>query len=1360
MILKSFEYNLIYIFRINIPTHKGILKIGETTFTYEGNVLNVKDNTELLNNFANKRIKQYTQTANIKYELLYTTVAIDNKGNIFNDKSVQRILDRSGFTKVSYTGADEWYKCDLSTAINALEARKLNRKSLLSSEITQGMSPIIFREEQEDAIIKTVRKFTTKSKELKKGNDVYLWNAKMRFGKTLTSLEVIKRLGFTKTIIATHRPVVSSGWYEEFNKIFYDEKNYIFGSETYGESFDNLVNLSKKGKNIVYFASMQFLRNAEMFGGNNSKTNNIFDIDWDFLIVDEAHEGILTNLGDNVINELRSSKEDTKTLFLSGTPFNLLSESSKYEFEKDDVFTWDYIAEQHAKINWEANNFGDHNPYAGLPRLNIFTYDLTNVFTGNNYLDLLDSAFNFREFFRVWTGVYEKDNPRPTQVVTPGEFVYKEDVKRFLDLLVDPSTNYPFSTREYRDNFRHTLWMLPGVKEARALSKLLKEHKVFGQDEFIIVNVAGDGDEEEKYEDAKLKVDKAIGPNPDLTRTITLSCGKLTTGVTIKPWTAALMLSGSSNTSASSYLQTIFRVQSPANINGRIKTNSYVFDFAPDRTLKMIAQASQLSIKAGNRDEFEKRDVMREFLNFCPVIGIQGSSVKEYDVNNLLVQLKQATIDSVVRNGFDDVGLYNDGMLLSLTNDDISLFNGLNSIIKASDRSKSIREIVLNKQGLDNEKHDEKELRKLNKKPKKELTPEEKEALALYRKQQKDRLNAIKLLRAISIRIPLLIYGADVPIDEEIDIEKFSSLVDDNSWVEFMPRGVTKDVFNDFKRFFDNEVFVEAGKRIRKITQLSDSLPVLERVDSISELFSTFKNPDRETVLTPWSVVNKHLGETIGGHLFFENDYYTKIFIDTNTGPKLKIKNKELFKVMYDRDSRVLDVNSKTGLYPLFVATSIYLEYKHKGIMKDTSNLWEKILSENIFIITKTEMAALITKRTLIGYKNSNDIKINILTIPDINEEMNKGYKDDYKDLIKTIHNGFNLKEENKVKFNAVVGNPPYQTDAKQQIYTDFYLLSRELANVVSLIFPTGWQEPKNANNLAKMNNEEIKRDKQIVFVDNRFNVFPGISGAEWTNFILWVKNYDNNLDGQQLLYTDGLNEEEVLFPINQEDIEKPKELVELSKLVNKIESKNMIDMVSSLMPYGLRTDFLNDPSKYNLPPVSFLENNSTDIRIYGLYERRQTIAYIDTDYDVPRKTISFDKYKVFIGKAWGNWSKNYLGGAYSDIIVARPSEICTENFLEVGPFDNIEMANNMAKYLMTRFARGLLYLNKYSQDNSKQKFKAVPIQTFEESWWSKSIKEIDNHLFEKYSVPSNIKKYVFDNVQEKTTDNILITEK
>lgn len=836
---ESFQCKLIYIFEIPDATHQGLLKIGDTTVKTTCNLERLSPNCKILNDAARERINQYANPAGVNYNLLHTELAlyrnVDGELKAFRDYAVHKVLLNSNIKKRAPRGSTgiEWFRVDLGTARQAIRAVKQGRKNLSGILFEdEKFVPIVLRPEQEEAVNLTIKKFQTENK--------MLWNAKMRFGKTLSALELVRRIEFSRTIIITHRPVVDVGWYEDFQKIFYDNSDYLYGSKSTG--YKQIDELLKSGKKFVYFASMQDLRGSEKVGGKFSKNEKIFSTDWDFVIVDEAHEGTQTVLGDSVIKSI--VKENTKFLALSGTPFNILG---NYE---ENIFTWDYIMEQRAKAEWDKKHFGDSNPYAELPKLNIFTYNLGELLKNSAYVELEDKAFNFREFFRT-----DEDE----------KFVHESDVKNFLNLLIKPSEdNYPYSNEEYRKLFRHSLWMIPGVKSGRALSKLLQSHEVFKY--FKIVNVAGNGDDDEESADALEKVQNAIEEND---YTITLSCGKLTTGVTVPEWTAVLMLAGSYSTSASSYMQTIFRVQSPCKTEGKFKQNCYVFDFAPDRTLKVIAEAATISAKAGKTDDNDRK-ILGEFLNFCPIIAFNGSQMRKFDTSKLLQQLKRAYAERAVQNGFDDTNLYNDE-LLRLDDLDIEKFNHLKEIVGASKAQPKTKDIEVNSQGFTDEEYEE--IKIAERKSKRERTPEEVALLEEVKRKNKLKATAISVLRGISIRMPLLIYGANVSLDEDFKIEMFldDEIVDPVSWEEFMPPKVTKKLFKDFMKYYDPEIFVAAGNRIRNFAKSADELKPTERVKKIAELFSTFKNPDKETVLTPFRVVNIHMSNCLGGWDFSTN---------------------------------------------------------------------------------------------------------------------------------------------------------------------------------------------------------------------------------------------------------------------------------------------------------------------------------------------------------------------------------------------------------------------------------------------------------------------------------------------------------
>ena len=1070
---SNLKAKLIYVFRIPDAAHSDCLKIGEATF--EDGSITLPPNSSALNKAAKARIDQYTKTAGITYELLHTEIAIfvrDGKLGAMNDKEVHDVLLRSGikrkvFDKVN--GANEWFCCDLETAKRAIAAVKEGRKALKCSEISVGQSPIVFRPEQREAIDKTLRQF-------KKGNQM-LWNAKMRFGKTLSALQVVKERGdFRRVLILTHRPVVDAGWFEDFQKIFYDNNEYAYGSKTNGDIFVNLERRARREEcRYIYFASMQDLRGSELVGGNFDKNNDIFSTPWDLIIVDEAHEGTQTELGKAVMKEL--TKEKTKVLRLSGTPFNLLD-----DFKEEEIYTWDYVMEQRAKAEWDLTHPGDHNPYAGLPRLNIYTYDLGRLM--NQFADE-DIAFNFREFFRTNDA---------------GEFVHKNHVENFLNLLTktDEESMYPFANKRYRDIFRHTLWMVPGVKSAKALAAMLRNHPVFGL--FEIVNVAGDGDEEEANEEALKKVTDAIGPDPDKTRTITLSCGRLTTGVSVKPWMGVFMLSGSFNTAASAYMQTIFRVQTPATINGRVKEDCYVFDFAPDRTLKVLAETAKISTKAGKQSSGERQQ-LGEFLNFCPIISIEGSKMKKLDTEHMLQQLKRVYVERVVQNGFEDGYLYNDE-LMRLTDVDIKEFDELKGIIGQTKAMGKSNDITVNDQGLTNEEYEEKE--KLEKKNKRELTPEEKERLEELKKKKKVKEDAISILRGISIRMPLMIYGAKVENeDEELTIDNFTQLVDPQSWEEFMPKGVSKQRFNTFKKYYDPDIFTAAAKRIRAMARAADRLSIEERIERIAAIFATFRNPDKETVLTPWRVVNMHMSDCLGGYTFFNED-----FSETIEEPRF-VDRGDVTAEVFTPDSPLLEINSKSGLYPLYLAYNIYRarlrnEMFSPESLEEHQAIWDKAVAENIFVICKTPMAKSITRRTLLGFRKG---KTNMWAPDDL---INK-IKNQPELFIKKVQD---LVGKN-VKIKAVVGNPPYQElnqgngNGADPVYNFFIDLGMKIANIGTLIHPARFLF--NAGKTSKDWNYKMTHNIHFTipkyWIDSK-DVFPtveipgGIAASYWNTNI------------------------------------------------------------------------------------------------------------------------------------------------------------------------------------------------------------------------------------------------------------------
>lgn len=331
--------------------------------------------------------------------------------------------------------------------------------------------------------------------------------------------------------------------------------------------------------------------------------------------------------------------------------------------------------------------------------------------------------------------------------------------------------------------------------------------------------------------------------------------------------------------------------------------------------MKVIAETAKISAKAGKTSQSDRK-AMGEFINFCPIISVKGSQMSRFDVPHMLEQLKRVYVERVVRNGFEDNSLYNDE-LMKLDDLELQEFDDLKKIIGQTKAMPKTNQVDINSQGLNNEEYEEKE--KLEKKPKKELTEEDRKRLEELKKKTKNREAAISILRGISIRMPLLIYGAELSDEnQEITIDNFASLIDPQSWEEFMPKGVTKQKFNSFKKYYDPEIFCAAGKRIRAMARAADKLSIEERIERITDIFSTFRNPDKETVLTPWRVVNMHLGDCLGGYNFYDTEYQNVI-----SEPRF-IDKGEVTSEVFSPESRILEINSKSGLYPLYMAYGIY----------------------------------------------------------------------------------------------------------------------------------------------------------------------------------------------------------------------------------------------------------------------------------------------------------------------------------------------------------------------------------------------------------------------------------------------------
>jgi hypothetical protein len=1072
------------------------------------------------------------------------------------------------------------------------------------------------------------------------------------------------------------------------------------------------------------------LRGSELVGGKQGdKNRELFGNDWNLVIVDEAHEGTQTGLAQRVMEQVVG--KNTKVLELSGTPFNIID-----QYDEDQVFVWDYTMEQRAKRTWKFTHPEEKNPYAGLPAVQMYTFEMSRQFKDARFLSYDKKVFNFKEFFRV------NEN---------GEFVYEDYVRQFLRNITSPNdkNNYPFATKEFRNNLRHTLWILPGIKEANALERLLNEDPVFGMD-YIVVNVVRNGDNESGLatDDEMKMVRDAIGPHPENTRTITLTVRKMTTGVTVKEWTGVLFLSNTN--SAMQYLQAAFRAQTPYSSEGfGVKTNCYIFDFAPDRALTVMAEASRLNTGVGKLTTGEQRRKMDDLLNFLPIIGEHGQGMKPYDVDDLLTQIKRVYAEKAVRTGFDDDSIYSDAMLM-LNDADVREFNDLKAIVGQTKAEKKKLKVDVNSQGLTENEYNM--ANKGKKKPKKKRTPKEEEAIRKLNELKKQRKTMISILRSVSIRIPMLIYGMDIDIDKDVNIKKFVNMVDDKSWVEFMPKGVTKELFKKFIKYYDPEVFIEAGRIIRRRVKALDSLDPMERVEKIAEIFSTFRNVDKETVLTPWRVVNMHMGKTLGGYSFYDDNYNNTTVEGKNAAHWV---NTEYTDRIFKSDSsqnnnvRILEINSKTGLYPLYATMSLYYreylkmvnESAGKFSLEDERRIWQKILRENIFVVAKTKMAKTITQRTLAGYL---DMDTNVEFVDNIVEDA-KDNAEKEAGKIEGIFGG--------MKFDVVIGNPPYQAKSKGKqekyappIYNEFMDLSYNLADIVTLITPARFlfdagSTPKSWN--RKMLDDE--HFKVIYYEADSGKVFPRTEIKGGVAISLRDSNENFGSIGTFIAYDE------------LKSIKKKVNIKEDSeRLPNYIHVQNKFDLDSLYEDHpqyrkiigsnGTDKRFRNNIFE-KIDAFTEERKHETDIKVLGVINNKRVWRYIDRKYvDMDHENIN--KYKVLVPRSNGSGA---LGEVLSTPLIGEPLIGYTQTFIGIGAFDSYDEAEAALKYVKGRFARTMLGILKVTQDNNKATWNEVPMQDFTANSdidWTKSIEDIDKQLYRKYNLSEEEIEFIETKVQ------------
>lgn len=595
---------------------------------------------------ADARIAQQASQLSVQKQKLWSRRALftSEAGGRFTDKDFHAYLKQQGVERETQPKRTEWHHFAPAPKSSLEYFNDFAGQDFPDPPGSDGEEDYTLRAEQQAAVDQAVAAFTG-------GKDEVLWNAKPRFGKTLATYDLMRTLDVRKVLIVTNRPAIANSWFDDFTCFIGHQTTYRFVSDS--PSLAGRTPMTRKqwraysishldeDPRIVEFLSLQDLKGSHYFGGSYDKLRHIAQFDWDLLVIDEAHEGIDTTKTDVAFDQIKRRW----TLHLSGTPFKALAAG---KFGEDQIFNWTYEDEQTSREKWGG---GEENPYAALPTLNLLTYQISRMITDRLAEGVaidedeanIDYTFDLNEFFAT------KDN---------GFFEHEAEVIKFLDCMAT-NEKYPFSTPELRDEIRHSFWLLNRVASAKALERLLKNHEVFK--DYTVILAAGDGRSDDDTDPVAAgksldKVRAAIAEAEQSDgKTITLSVGQLTTGVTVPEWTAVIMLTDLS--SPALYMQAAFRSQNPCTFEraGHVfqKQNAYIFDFAPERTLTIFDAFANNLHPNPSGDRGVREENIRRLLNFFPVLGEDADGqMIELDATQVLTFPQVFKAREVVRRGF------------------------------------------------------------------------------------------------------------------------------------------------------------------------------------------------------------------------------------------------------------------------------------------------------------------------------------------------------------------------------------------------------------------------------------------------------------------------------------------------------------------------------------------------------------------------------------------------------------------------------------------------------------------------------------------------------------------------------------
>ncbi len=745
----------IYAYSIDDKAHEGLLKVGQTT----------RD--------VKKRIAEQLKTAAIKnYRVELDEPAARDDGMIFTDHAVRAALEKKGFPKAEL----EWMRCsvvDVRTVLTEL------RTGQQFTGFHNETFPL--RREQAEAVEKTYAYFHSIWREDEHAVPRFLWNAKMRFGKTFTAYQLAKKMGAKRVLVVTFKPAVADAWQTDL------ESHVDFeGWQYLSRNSDTNPSEIADGEPVVYFGSFQDLLGRDKLGNIKPKNEWLHTINWDLVVFDEYHFGAWRETAKELFEgeddavaknetkleyaaDLEEMNEDLGVLsgketeflpittwaylYLSGTPFKALATG---EFIEEQIFNWTYTDEQRAKGEFAANNHGKWNPYGALPQMRLLTYQMPDELLAIASAGEFDE-FDLNAFFEA-SGTGAKAN-----------FKHKSDVQKWLDIIrggyapravehLKTGTRPPFPYSDVRllPYLQHSFWFLPNVAACHAMANLLAEkHNTFWREYEVVIAAgasAGIG------RDALPPVRRAIGSGFE-SKTITLSCGKLTTGVTVPQWSSILMLRNLK--SPETYFQAAFRVQSTWSIknpNGDnpneeeiLKPICFVFDFAPTRALR---QLSEYGIGL-SPDEPNRENAVRDLVSFLPVLAYDGANMTQIDAGGILDIAMAGTSATLLARKWESALLVNvDNDTLRRILDNPEAMAAVERIEGWRSLGDNIIETIINKSEKVKDLKNEAKYNELAETQKKWLTDEEKE----YKSKRK--LVQEKLIK-FATRIPAFMYLTD-----------------------------------------------------------------------------------------------------------------------------------------------------------------------------------------------------------------------------------------------------------------------------------------------------------------------------------------------------------------------------------------------------------------------------------------------------------------------------------------------------------------------------------------------------------------------------------------------------------------------